>query len=272
MVPSLLTAPLPRKRDINRKKERQRHLNNALVALPSARERSLTIPLPEGPQTIVVSKGEEQHQRTEKQLQSSFFAKLPPEIRTKIYTYALGGNTYKILKDDTARYVKWIAQGRLMLSLPRTCRRIYSETIDLLYSQNTFFFCDYDTILWFASTILPHRLAVIRSLEIEWDCICFFDPRLQPPPPYDRDTWFEVWRTLQAMPGLRELNVRIWNGPKMSAETEAEVFKPLTEIRGLEKFELELPWRYQGEGVEGHRDAPFKIRRVRRKYAADFFD
>lgn len=68
--------------------------------------------------------------------------------------------------------------------LTKTAR--YSETINLLYSHNTFFFfCDYDTILWFASTILPHRLAAIRSLDIEWDCICFFDPRLQPPPPYD---------------------------------------------------------------------------------------
>lgn len=299
MVPTHLTAPLPRKHqiDVNRKKERQRHLKNALIALPSARKRALTIPLPEGPQAVVVSKGKEQQQRTGDQLQSPFFAKLPPEIRTKIYIYVLGGNVRKILKDETARYVKWIPQGRSLLSLPKTCRRMYvsypgffiliqkilycpslytltddrySETIDLLYSQNTFFFCDYDTILWFASTILPHRLAVVRSLNIEWDCVCFFNTRIRPPPPYDRDTWFKVWTTIQAMPGLRDLTVRIWNGPKMSAETEAEVFKPLTAIKGLEKFELELPWRWQGEGDEGHQDAPFKIRRVRRGYARDF--
>lgn len=74
------------------------------------------------------------------------------------------------------------------------------------------------------------------------------------------------------MPGLRELNVRIRNGPKMSAVTEAEVLRPLREIRGLERFEVELPWRYQGKGDEGHRDAPLKTRRVRRKYAAEFYD
>lgn len=72
------------------------------------------------------------------------------------------------------------------------------------------------------------------------------------------------------MTGLRELMVRIWNGPRMDAATEVEVFKPLTAMTGLKKFELELPWEYQGrEGEkeeEGHRDAPFKIRRVRREY------
>lgn len=68
------------------------------------------------------------------------------------------------------------------------------------------------------------------------------------------------------MRGLLELTVRIWNGPKMDARTEIDVFQPLTEVQGLKRFELELPWRCQGDGDEGHEDAPFRIRRVHRKW------
>ena len=135
-----------------------------------------------------------------------------------------------------------------------------------MYSQNTFFFNDLDTICWFASTILPRRLDMIRSVYIEWDTICFWHPRIKPPPPYDRETWFEVWRILSSMKGLRELRVTIWNGPRMDSETEIEVFGPMRGVKGADVFELELPWEYMGEDETPHSDAPFRITRVKRKY------
>lgn len=64
-------------------------------------------------------------QRTDEQKQSLFFTMLPPEIRTKIYMMVLGEQLLKILKDDRARYVKWIAQERSLLNLPKACRRVY---------------------------------------------------------------------------------------------------------------------------------------------------
>ncbi|KAJ9311343.1 hypothetical protein DTO271D3_8413 [Paecilomyces variotii] len=258
--------------DLDKKKLRERHLQNALVSLPSTRQRSLSIPLikePLIPGNNKIKKNKKK-QSTSNKFQSSFFSKLPAEIRRKIYIEVLGGQVLNIFKDETARYVKWIPQRKPLLALPMSCRRIYSETIDLLYSHNTFFFNDFDTILWFVSTILPQRLAAIRTLHVEWDCVCFWHARMRPPPPYDRDTWMRVWRTIPSMTGLRELMVRIWNGPRMDAATEMDVFRPLTALKGLERFELELPWRYQGVGgeeeEEGNRDMPFKIRRVRREY------
>jgi hypothetical protein len=167
----------------------------------------------------------------------------------------------------------------------------YSETISLLYSHNTFLFQELDTILWFASTVLPRRVADVRSIRIECDCICFWKYSKQPPPPFDSRSWFRVWETIQnSFCGLRYLTVSIWNGPKMDAKTETEVFAPLYKIRGLQQFELELPWQYRqgnsridrqhqlgiykgdrsteenGDDQEGHRDAPFVVKRVRRRW------
>jgi hypothetical protein len=174
----------------------------------------------------------------------------------------------------------------------------YSETISLLYSHNVFSFEELDTILWFASTVLPRRIRAVRCMRIECDCVCFwkFPLQSQPPPPFDSHSWFRVWDTIQSsFLGLRHLSVSIWNGPKMDARTESDVFAPLYALRGLDYFELELPWQYrQGNSCaarqqqvglyvgdrsdhddlddqEGHRDAPFVVKRVHRRWAPALF-
>lgn len=70
------------------------------------------------------------------------------------------------------------------------------------------------------------------------------------------------------MEGLRELRVRLWNGPKMDRETEIQVFQPLREVKRPKIFELELPWRcaWSEEEENPHLDAPFTIIRVTRDY------
>jgi hypothetical protein len=108
-----------RQRRLERKKERQRQISCALIPLSSSRERALTLPLPaESPNSAL-------KQSTADQLQSPFFTKLPPEIRLRIYTFALGGDTVSILKEDRLRYIRWLAQTRHLLPLLRTCRRVY---------------------------------------------------------------------------------------------------------------------------------------------------
>jgi hypothetical protein len=113
-----------------RKLERARQLDDALIPLPSVRQRALTIPLSkesQPPMQLTEDKQQKQQpQRTDEQKQSLFFAMLPPEIRAEIYIMVLGGHLLKILKDDRARYVKWIAQETSLLSLAKTCRRMYA--------------------------------------------------------------------------------------------------------------------------------------------------
>lgn len=90
------------------------------------------------------------------------------------------------------------------------------------------------------------------------------------PPPFDRYTWYKVWEILSDMKGLRELRVRIWNGPTMSSSVERHVFEPLQKVTSPKVFELELPWEAEDRAHERvHRDAPFKVTRVKRDYVPE---
>lgn len=122
--------------DLEKKKLRERHLRNALVSLPSTRQRSLSIPLikePLIPGNNKIKKNKNK-QSTSNQFQSSFFSKLPAEIRRKIYIEVLGGQVLNIFKDETARYVKWIPQRKPLLALPMSCRRMYDGDIPFFVS------------------------------------------------------------------------------------------------------------------------------------------
>lgn len=113
-----------------RRKERIQQINNALIPL-STRKRALTLPLPQDPQV------QETKQTTSEQLQSRFFTKLPPEIRTKIYLYVLGRDKIRILKDERSRYVQWIGQTKCLLALLRTCRCVYVSMLHKLSPYQT---------------------------------------------------------------------------------------------------------------------------------------
>ena len=139
-----------------------------------------------------------------------------------------------------------------------------------MYSEPEFFFNDFDTICLFSISILPKRLNLIQHLSLEWDCICFWLPDLHAPPPFDAYTWYKVWEILGGMEGLRELRVRIWNGPAMSRLVERQVFEPLKKVTKPKVFELELPWAAVDKAHElAHVDAPFKVTRVKRDYLPD---
>ena len=45
----------------------------------------------------------------------------------------------------------------------------YAETIDILYSQNTILIYDEPLLTYVDQLILPHRVSLITSLEVEWE-------------------------------------------------------------------------------------------------------
>ncbi|KAI8941832.1 hypothetical protein NX059_003032 [Plenodomus lindquistii] len=57
-------------------------------------------------------------------------------------------------------------QGQGCLGLLQSCRRIYTEAIDLIYSTATFRFHDYTSFFAFSSKLQPHRFKAIRHLHI----------------------------------------------------------------------------------------------------------
>ncbi|PGH29079.1 hypothetical protein GX50_08173 [[Emmonsia] crescens] len=58
--------------------------------------------------------------------------------------------------------------GEELLPLVKSCRRIYLEAIDLLYSSNTFHFYHEDDFLAFSSAILPQRINEITLIHLHF--------------------------------------------------------------------------------------------------------
>lgn len=125
------------------------------------------------------------------QAASPLFSKIPGEIRAIIYVYALtdaGAINWMLVRDWHHRFTvprafsclptngdpvedgfpwerwKYEASGRALL---RTCRRIYTEAIPILYSKNQFRFEDGISLHAFAAITPTSMLKNIRSLRID---------------------------------------------------------------------------------------------------------
>ncbi|KAL5466258.1 hypothetical protein PMIN06_000228 [Paraphaeosphaeria minitans] len=150
-----------------------------------------------------------------------------------------------------------------ILPLLLTCRQIYSESIDYLYSTNTFSFSDLDCLRYFSSTILPHRWSLVQNIDIEW-CISWpiYDPLAQALlislpalyPPHDEATWESTWRIISDMPSLKWLRVRLmyFDGFR-DPGCEEKLLASLRQVTLPKTFDVHLNWA--GEEIEG---APFR--------------
>ncbi|KAL8903297.1 MAG: hypothetical protein Q9171_007450 [Xanthocarpia ochracea] len=144
------------------------------------------------------------------------FLRLPPELRLVIYDLVMGNNRFElahvpkhiVLQTRLELEVVQVRSGAMVkrvlnwnkqlyhLSLPLTCRQIYRESIDLLYSSNTFAFDDPHVLVNLATFCLPpQRLHAIRNLELTWrqpdiDHNPMFDPE------YDKIAWEECWTVI----------------------------------------------------------------------------
>jgi len=126
------------------------------------------------------------------------------------------------------------------LALLKTCRQIYVEAIPVLYSNWKFYIRDMETLIHLSTTILPQRLATIRSLHMTLP-ICF-----------DHEPYSQLavgWDTVATrMTGLRHFALR-WsyyvcgnhppNTSGWAQSLERKYLEPLLRIRGLEDFDLE---------------------------------
>jgi hypothetical protein len=217
----------------------------------------------------------------------SFLAKLPFELRLHIYRYAIGDSTIHMVElkqrlahvecskrktldieraciphgDKAQTHPTWSddqlgwdfdALLGTRVALLQTCRQIYAEAIDLLYSTNVFDFATAETFNFFVRTILPIRLATIRSLSIglfTTDDVAqtiIRTPRNNTPyHPYyccnlARD-WDPMWETIKTkMYGLKHLHVVLY-GPEFDDPKVQEMLaKPIDGLKGLDMFDLEI--------------------------------
>ena len=153
-------------------------------------------------------------------LQRSRLLQLPAEIRREIWTYAFGykqvhisyerGEQLALFRNPQTHALRFSHRFRLHLTayvahpcfLLRTCRQVYSETIDLLYSTAVFKFEDATSLILFSRKIAAERLVRIQTLHLVWR------------DSYGNELLTWMWRRVcdvlaWEMPGLRVFHLRL---------------------------------------------------------------
>ncbi|CZT05584.1 uncharacterized protein RAG0_11603 [Rhynchosporium agropyri] len=213
---------------------------------------------------------------------------LPVELRLQIWKEALGGETIhlfhapndlKSLKKGRVRLVGSlhgdrascryragsceyerrsgeIHLSRRLVSLLQTCKQIYIEAVDVLYSSNHFIW-DSEVAEYLSSTMLPQRVNAIESVHMYWtrDNTMLGPLDLQYRDPVRgrqnalerrRARWSTIWHNIPKMANLRslDLELRVQDGywKWLSLEGAREVLDPLRAVQGLDSFTLTIYW------------------------------
>ncbi|KAL8759375.1 MAG: hypothetical protein Q9199_000810 [Rusavskia elegans] len=197
----------------------------------------------------------------------SGLSRLPLEIRQEIWGYVLGReeNTLIMLpfkiraipsahpmpsQDSNPYRNNW----RMMETGPsfwlhrpailRTCRQIYTEAVDLLYTGNTFVFQTTLILAYFAKAVLPYRFNAIRKVRICFEQdnepfwpFCSSQPSITTP----REEWNQAWKTIAGMEHLTTLHVSFDSTmAEYWADRNAcrDMLLPLLNLRGIRDFRL----------------------------------
>ncbi len=194
----------------------------------------------------------------------SFLERLPFELRLRIYEYALGGQTIHLvhLRNDS---VQWPFQASspmitsmiganwdplkpdpweppiISLALLLTCRQIYSEAADVLYSSNFFATDNIRVFIHLAENCrCPQRLLAIKHLQVSitWR----FFPLLASYTGqkgdyngyYDSATWRRFWHLVANDMRLTSLGIDVDSfGAEENLSVDAEWVKPILQVKGI---------------------------------------
>ncbi|RJE27153.1 hypothetical protein PHISCL_00506 [Aspergillus sclerotialis] len=219
------------------------------------------------------------------QSQSPFF-RLPLELREIIYKQVLGDSNIHIKNGKSLRHLRckctscpgigyyfyygstwkkpWECDGtkydydgdRLPVSLLRSCRRVYTEAIDLLYSSNIFSFRDANTLQRFLCSMPSQRKELITTIHMDlpFECTKGLDTILRE----------ETWDELVSLPSLRNMEFRMHSSPNGPEDTRRLVeIKPIERLRqnkNLEVVRLYLPGGWMGGTCAWLAERPFEVR------------
>ncbi|KAK3707547.1 hypothetical protein LTR37_012042 [Vermiconidia calcicola] len=212
-----------------------------LHSSPPRRQRTLTGPFDPAGESfwhmVQVYSTIEPEQHTDPQAQCKFLHKLPLDIRRIIYDMVLGGMVFHVTTNDSkTRIFSYICRlpehindenhidcfavsTRRPSSAPRddykhatgllpllvSCRRIYSEAIETLYSANTFEFWENRVAFGFLKVMVPpQRLRCIRRFR--WDMQIPHHPNLNA---RSRRDWSDLFTFFtNDMCGLQHLHLK----------------------------------------------------------------
>lgn len=207
--------------------------------------------------------------------------KLPLELRLEIFSHVLGNDAFRLISipwrvvavpdlegnvsmaekyDHFHNYNMPLLGPYMQLdnapelfirssgtAILRTCRQIYLEAVDLLYTSNTFILHDFHTLVTFAKSVPPQRLNTIRKLKVH------YSPSTSIPYPHERTPQYDLpvnldwfWEIVIGMQNLQNLDVyleayELIRLTQQGHEVEELLrFEPLKKLRGLSRFRLQI--------------------------------
>ncbi|KIW05178.1 uncharacterized protein PV09_03727 [Verruconis gallopava] len=242
------------------------------------------------------AKASSDDQITHSQSQSLLYRKLPPEIRSLIWRHCVGNfNIYLGIISDEKRIrhckifegkglmrlsMDQAEQDKLMkehyfISLLQSCRRVYTEAIPHLYTNNSFLLSSPKTLLALSSTTLLHRFNLIATLLMK------YTPQLQHGlsfglSQHDVRMWERTADLLASMKGLKNLDIILWDrslyGTPGDWDNLEGLLKLLRKIKQPKHFTVTIDQSNEVEGLrENLGDIPFVLRYGRRDDDERFF-
>ncbi|KAL8681243.1 MAG: hypothetical protein Q9186_002621 [Xanthomendoza sp. 1 TL-2023] len=209
------------------------------------------------------------------QLECAFLSRLPGEIRNEIYLLLLGNrrlsmfdcgripSKHRLIHHELRPDHKEVLQGHVLSSRPhpatnklailQTCRQIYGEAADVLYSTNCFEIRRLDDLRafnLFTESASPTRLACITQLTVRCQ-VEYFAP-YHPLASQTFKLWKKMWATVSfQMSGLRHLTLQLLNTSifiNIQLTPESYWVKPFLRVRNLQTFKLLVE---KGESMTG---------------------
>ena len=143
------------------------------------------------------------------------------------------------------------------LSLLGTCRQIYNEAVDLLYTENTFNI-DYLDTLKRMIEVAPERLRHIQRVHVTTALWKIWSEDLTRPSENAFAAWENFWLLLATVfTGLQWLRVDLY-GTYTTRRLDEESVKPMLQIKALKEFHLEV-WRDATHAAPQGRDLATSI-------------
>lgn len=215
---------------------------------------------------------------------TSWLFNLPKEVRLMIYEEVLGGMVFHIVrrKDKLGHKLckgsgdpeqcisnhcrgfkiqSGVHAGRGnggLIQTLQTCRKVYSEAINILYSNNVFNFDSLESFVSFSCEILPQRLDNVRRIQLDFRFnLSVLYTECTPRTNWPR--WERTWRIIASMVALQEVRMR-FSWPEMTkfAREELRVLEPLQLVTGLKLFEVTMPSLLNVD-IKDRDDLPFRI-------------